>query len=255
VSRQEYDNAAAALLAAAADVAAAKAAVQVANINLDYSRVLAPISGHIGRSEVTEGAYVQQGQATLLATVQQIDQVYVDVNQSSSEVLRLKKDFASGRLKTAGSGEASVKILLDDGTEYPLAGVLKFADVTVNTSTGTVAIRALFPNPDRVLLPGLFVRTRLDEGVNPAAILVPQQGVGRNQRGEATALVVGAEDKVELRVLATDRAIGNQWLVTSGVKAGDRVIVQNLQKVRPGAVVKPVPATNISTPKATASAQ
>lgn len=243
VSQQEYDTSLAALQAGEAEVAAAKAAVQVAEINLGYTSVLSPISGRIGRSEVTEGAYVQQSSATLLATVQQIDQLYVDVSQSSSELLRLKQALASGRLKSVGQDTASVKILLDDGTEYASPGVLQFADITVNVSTGSVAIRALFPNPDRTLLPGLFVRTRLDEGVNPAALLLPQQGVTRNQRGDATAMFVGANDTAEQRVIATDRAIGSEWLVSSGVKAGDRLIVQNLQKIRPGMPIKPVPAT------------
>lgn len=243
VSQQDHDIAFAARQASQAEVAAAKAAVQVAEINLGYTGVLSPISGRIGRSEVTEGAYVQQGAATLLATVQQIDQVYVDVSQSSAELLRLKQALASGRLQSAGTDRASVRLLLEDGSTYAAPGVLQFADITVNPSTGSVGIRALFPNPDRLLLPGLFVRTRLEEGVNPAAFLVPQQGVTRNQRGEATAMFVGANDTAELRVLTTDRAIGSEWLVSSGVKAGDRLIVQNLQKIRPGSPVKPVPAT------------
>ena len=243
VSQQDHDIAFAARQAGQAEVAAAKAAVQVAEINLGYTGVLSPISGRIGRSEVTEGAYVQQGAATLLATVQQIDQVYVDVSQSSAELLRLKQALASGRLQSAGTDRASVRLLLEDGSTYAAPGVLQFADITVNPSTGSVGIRALFPNPDRLLLPGLFVRTRLEEGVNPAAFLVPQQGVTRNQRGEATAMFVGANDTAELRVLTTDRAIGGEWLVSAGVKAGDRLIVQNLQKIRPGSPVKPVPAT------------
>lgn len=253
VSQQDHDIAFAARQAGQAEVAAAKAAVQVAEINLGYTGVLSPISGRIGRSEVTEGAYVQQGAATLLATVQQIDQVYVDVSQSSAELLRLKQALASGRLQSAGTDRASVRLLLEDGSTYAAPGVLQFADITVNPSTGSVGIRALFPNPDRLLLPGLFVRTRLEEGVNPAAFLVPQQGVTRNQRGEATALFVGANDTAELRVLTTDRAIGSEWLVSAGVKAGDRLIVQNLQKIRPGSPVKPVPAT-LGAPAPTAPA-
>lgn len=255
VSQQEYDAAAAALQVASADVAAGKAAVQVATINLDYTHVLAPISGQIGRSEVTKGAYVQQGQATLLATIQQIDQLYVDVSQSSAELLRLKRELANGQLQRVKPDEATVKIILDDGTEYGEAGALKFADITVNPTTGSVVIRALIPNPDHLLLPGLFVRARIEEGIAPAALLVPQQGVSRNQRGEATALVVGADSKAELRVLAADRAIGSRWLITGGAKAGDQVIVQNLQKVRPGAPVKPVPATNIAEPARPAAPQ
>ncbi|MCX6956792.1 MAG: efflux RND transporter periplasmic adaptor subunit [Verrucomicrobia bacterium] len=248
VSQQEYDNATASLKAGDAEIAVAKAAVQVAEINLGYTSVLSPISGRIGRSEVTEGAYVQQAQATLLATVQQIDQLYVDVNQSSSELLQLRQALANGELKRAATDRASVKILLEDGTEYASPGVLQFADITVNASTGSVVIRALFPNPDRTLLPGLFVRTRLEEGVNPAALLVPQQGVTRNQRGDPTAMVVGANNTAELRVLKTDRAIGSDWLVSAGLKAGDRVIVQNLQKIRPGSPLKPVPATLAASP-------
>lgn len=250
VSQQEYDNATASLKAGEAEIAAAQAAVQVAEINLGYTSVLSPISGRIGRSEVTEGAYVQQGQATLLATIQQIDQLYVDVSQSSSEMFQLRRALAKGQLKSAGDGQASVRILLEDGTEYASPGVLQFADITVNASTGTVGIRALFPNPDRLLLPGLFVRTRLEEGVNPAAILIPQQGVARNQRGEPIALVVGANNTAEQRILVTDRAIGNEWLVSSGLKPGDQVIVQNLQKVRAGATIKPIPATLAGTPAA-----
>lgn len=243
VSQQEYDNAHADQLAYAADVAAGKAAVQTAQIDLNYTNVLAPISGRIGRSAVTEGAYVQSGAATLLAMIQQIDQLYVDVNQSSADLLRLQQEHASGKLARADDGQARVTLILDDGRDYAHAGSLQFADVTVDASTGSVLLRALVPNPNRELLPGMFVRARLDEGVSPTALLVPQQGITRNQRGEPTALVVGAGNKVELRALATDRAIGNQWLVTSGVKSGDQIIVQNLQKIRPGAEVKPIPAT------------
>ncbi|WP_438480299.1 efflux RND transporter periplasmic adaptor subunit [Oleiharenicola lentus] len=245
VSQQEYDNANAQQLASTADVAAGKAAVQTAQINLNYTNVLAPISGRIGRSDVTEGAYVQSGAATLLTTIQQIDQLYVDVSQSSSELLRLQEDLKSGRLTRAGEGQARVTLVLDNNRHYSEAGTLQFADVSVDASTGTVLVRALVPNPNRELLPGMFVRAHLEEGVNPTALLVPQQGVTRNQRGEPTALVVGAGNKVETRVLHTERVVGNQWLVTDGLKAGDQVIVQNLQKIRPGADVKPVPATGI----------
>lgn len=244
ISRQEYDDVAAALRIAAADVAAGKASVQTATINLGYTKVLSPISGRIGRSEVTEGAYVQQAQATLLATVQQIDRLFVDVNQSSTEVLKLRKALQSGQLQRAvGRDEARVTVLLDDGSEFPHAGTLQFADITVDASTGSIRVRALLPNPDRVLLPGMFVRARIEEGVNPSALLVPQQGVARNQRGQATAWVVGAGGKAELRVLETDRSVGDRWLVSSGLAAGDQVIVQNLQRIRPGVTVKPVPAT------------
>jgi membrane fusion protein (multidrug efflux system) len=242
VSKQEYDNAIAALKASEADVAAGRAAVQTARINLGYTTVTSPVSGRIGRSAVTEGAYVQQGQATLLATVQQIDQLYVDLAQSSSEVMRLRRDLESGKLQSAGAGRAKVALLFEDGTEYGETGSLQFSDVTVDPTTGSITLRALFPNPQRILLPGMFVRARLQEGVNPAALLVPQQAVTRDQKGQAVALVVNGESKVERRQLVTDRAVGDAWLVTQGLAAGDRVIVEGIQKVRPGAQVKPVPA-------------
>jgi len=242
VSKQEYDNAMAALKASEADVAAGKAAVDTARINLGYTTVTSPVSGRIGRSAVTEGAYAQAAQATLLATVQQLDPVYVDVTQSTAEVLRLRRDLESGKLQSAGNGRAKVRLVTEDGREYGLEGTLQFADVTVDPTTGSIALRALFPNPKRELLPGMFVRARLDEGVNPQAILVPQVGVTRDQKGLPTALVVTPDRKVERRQLVTDRAIGDTWLVTSGVKAGEQVIVEGLQKVRPGVSVNPVPA-------------
>jgi membrane fusion protein, multidrug efflux system len=244
VSKQEYDNAMAALKASEADVAAGRAAVQTAQINLGYTTVTSPVSGRIGRSAVTEGAYVQQSQATLLATVQQLDPVYVDLTQSSAEALRLRRDLESGALQSAGRGRAKVKLVLEDGREYPHAGALQFTDVTVDPGTGSIALRALFPNPRAELLPGLFVRARLEEGVKPEALLVPQQGVTRDQKGLPTALVVDAENKVERRQLETDRPVGDAWLVTKGLAAGDRVIVEGLQKVRPGVAVKAVPAAN-----------
>jgi membrane fusion protein (multidrug efflux system) len=243
VSRQEYENATAALKTADADVAAARAAEQAARINLGYTTVTSPVSGRIGRSAVTEGAYVQAGQATLLATVQQLDPVYVDVTQSTSEVMKLRRDLESGKLQSAGQGKAKVRLVTEDGREYGPEGTLQFADVTVDPSTGSIALRALFPNPKGELLPGMFVRARLDEGVNPQALLVPQPGVTRDQKGLPTALVVTAEKKVERRQLVTDRAVGDAWLVTAGVKPGEQVIVEGLQKVRPGASVNPVPAT------------
>ena len=242
VSKQEHENAMAALKATEADVAAGRAAVETARINLGYTNVTSPVSGRIGRSAVTEGAYVQQAQATLLATVQQLDPVYVDLTQSSADALRLRRDLAEGRLQSAGPGQAKVRLVLEDGREYAIPGSLQFADVTVDPSTGSIALRALFPNPKGELLPGMFVRARLDEGVNPEALLVPQQAVARDQKGLPTALVVGADEKVERRQLVTDRAVGDAWLVTSGLKAGDRVIVEGLQKVQPGAAVKAVPA-------------
>ncbi|HSI07634.1 MAG: efflux RND transporter periplasmic adaptor subunit [Rariglobus sp.] len=245
ISQQEYDDVAAAHLAAEADVAAAQATVQTAEINLGYTRVNAPISGRIGLSMVTEGAYVQQGAATLLATIQQLDTLYVDLTQSSTELLRLRRALADGKLQRTTEGGAKVQLLLDDGRIYSEEGTLQFSDVSVNASTNSITIRATFPNPKNELLPGLFVRARLQEGTTSGAILVPQLAVTRNTKGEATALVVGADSKVELRVLHTDRAVGNQWLVSDGLKPGDQVIVQNLQRVRPGAAVKAIPATNV----------
>jgi membrane fusion protein, multidrug efflux system len=245
ISQQEYDNVAATNLAAEADVAAAKAAVQTAEINLGYTRVNAPISGRIGLSMVTEGAYVQAGTATLLATIQQLDTLYVDVTQSSTDLLRLRRALAEGKLQRSAEGGAQVGLILDDGRSYSEEGTLQFSDVSVDTSTSSITIRATFPNPKNELLPGMFVRAVLQEGRTPDAILVPQTAITRNTKGEATALVVGADNKVELRVLQTDRAVGNQWLVTSGLKVGDQVIMQNLQRIRVGSVVKPVPATNV----------
>ena len=243
VSQQDHDNAMASLKTAEADVAAARAAEQAARINLGYTTVTAPVSGRIGRSAVTEGAYVQASQATLLATVQQIDPIYVDLTQSADEVLRLRRDLQSGKLQGAGKGQARVRLVTDDGREYTHPGTLQFTDVTVDPGTGSVTLRALFPNPGGELMPGMFVRARLDEGVNPRALLVPQVGVTRDQKGLPVALVVNAERKVERRQIVTDRAVGTAWLVTEGLASGDQVIVEGVQKVRPGALVNPVPAS------------
>ncbi len=244
VSQQDHDNAMAALKTAEADVASARAAEQTARINFGFTTVTAPVSGRIGRSAVTEGAYAQASQATLLATIQQIDPMYVDLAQSADEVLRLKRDLESGKLQGPRKGQARVRLVTDDGREYAHPGTLQFTDVTVDPGTGSITLRALFPNPKGELLPGMFVRARLDEGVNPAALLVPQVGVTRDQKGLPVALVVSAERKVERRQLVTDRIVGNAWLVTDGIQAGDQVIVEGLQKVRPGALVNPVPAAN-----------
>ncbi|QCR36874.1 efflux RND transporter periplasmic adaptor subunit [Nissabacter sp. SGAir0207] len=237
ISKQDYDQAQADLRSADAAVLAAKAAVETARINLAYTKVTSPISGRIGKSSVTEGALVTEGQTTALATVQQLDPIYVDVTQSSTDFLRLKQEMAEGTLKQQ-NGKAKVQLTLENGTQYKQEGTLEFSDVTVDESTGSITLRAVFPNPDETLLPGMFVRARLDEGVNENALLVPQQGVTRTPRGEASAMVVGAGDKVETRTLTTSQAIGDKWLVTGGLKAGDRVIVTGLQKVKPGAQVK-----------------
>lgn len=241
VSKQEYDNAMSSQKAYEADAAAGRAAVETAAINLGYTRVTSPVSGRIGRSAVTEGAYVQASQATLLATVQQLDPAYVDVTQSSAELLRLKREVERGALERTGKEGVKVSLVLEDGGAYELPGQLQFSDVTVDPSTGSVVLRALFPNPKGILLPGMFVRARLEEAVNPQALLVPQQAVSRDQKGGATVLVVGAGGKAELRRIDVGEAFENSWLVTSGLQPGDQVIVEGLQKVRPGAAVKPVP--------------
>jgi membrane fusion protein (multidrug efflux system) len=241
VSQQDCDDASAALKLAEADVEAGKAAVETARINLAYTKVTAPISGRIGRSSVTNGALVTASQPAALATIQQLSPIYVDVTQSSAELLRLKQNLASGLLKSNGAAQAKVRLLLEDGSPYPLPGILKFSEVTVDQSTGSITIRAIFPNPKHTLLPGMFVRAILEEGVNEQAILVPQQGVTRNPAGNAMVMVVGSEEKVEPRVIKVLRTVGENWLVGEGLKAGDRVILEGLQKARPGTPVKAVP--------------
>jgi membrane fusion protein (multidrug efflux system) len=238
VSRQDYDNAIAAQGQAAADLAAAKAAVRQAEINLGYTDVRSPISGRIGVSAVTPGAYVQASAATLMTTVQQIDPIYVDVNQSSVEGLRLRRDIASGRVKAHGPDAAKVTLLLEDGSEYGQPGHLAFTDITVDPNTGSVTVRAQFPNPDHTLLPGMFVRARIEEGVNDQVILVPQQAVTRDARGQATALVVGEDGRVAARTLQATRTLGDKWVVEGGLAPGERVIVSGLQKVQPGTTVR-----------------
>jgi membrane fusion protein, multidrug efflux system len=232
VSKQDYDNAVASHLQA-------KAAVETARINLVYTRVLSPITGRIGRSLITEGALVTANQATVLATVQQLDPVYVDVTQPSTTLLRLEREAAAGLLNQNAAGKAQVRVRLEDGSDYARSGTLEFSEVTVDQGTGSVTLRALLPNPERILLPGMFVREEIQEGVREGAVLAPQQGVSHDQKGQPNALVVGADDTVELRTLKTDRAIGDQWLVTSGLKPGDRVIVEGIQAARPGAKVVP----------------
>jgi len=240
ISKQDYDDSFAALQQAAADVASAKAALASARINLEYTKVMSPIAGRIGRSSVTEGALVTAGQAGALSTVQQLDPIYVDVTQSSMQLLRLQRELAAGQLSSTDTQEASAKLLLEDGTEYPEPGKLQFSEVSVDPGTGSVTLRAVFPNPRRELLPGMFVRALVTEGVNDQAILVPHKGVTRNPKGQAIALVVNSENHVEPRVLNVSRVLGDQWLVTSGVAAGDRVIVEGMLKAPPGAEVRPV---------------
>jgi RND family efflux transporter MFP subunit len=244
VSKQDYDN-------AVATAAQTKASADTAQINLIYTRLLAPISGRIGRSTVTEGALVTAGQATALATVQQLDPIYVDATQPSAVLLRLKRELAAGQLVAADGNQAQVHLTLEDGSQYGLAGKLQFAEVSVDETSGSVTLRALFPNPDKLLLPGMFVHEELEEGQRKDALLVPQLAVTHSQKGEPTALIVNDANKVELRTLVTERAIGDKWLVTSGLQAGDRVIVEGVQFAKPGATVKPEelqPGTPATTP-------
>ena len=234
VSQQERDDAFATLKLAEADVASAKAAVQSAQINLTYTKVTAPISGRIGRSSITPGALVQQGQANALATIQQLDPIYVDLTQSTTELLQLKRDLESGVLKSAGKDAAKVTLKLEDGTSYKQDGKLQFSDVTVDPNTGTVTLRAVFPNPDQQLLPGMYVRASLEEGVREEGILVPQKSIMRDATGAPSAFVLTSENKVEKRSIKTDRAIADQWLIAEGLQSGDRLITEGIQKVRPG---------------------
>lgn len=253
MSQQSFDDLKGAEKVAQADVAGGRAAVQAAQINLGYTKVSSPIAGRIGRADVTEGAYVQQAQATLMATVQQLDPIYVDLTQSSAELLRLRRQLDSGELVRSGEG-VKVRLILEDGEVYAEPGTLEFADVTVNPSTGSITVRALFPNPKRELLPGMFVRARLDEGTTPDALLVPQVAVRRDAQGKASVFIVGDGDKVETRQVEAPRAVGDRWLVTAGLAPGDRVIVDGVQKARPGGVVKAVPASAAAPPAASASA-
>jgi membrane fusion protein (multidrug efflux system) len=225
--------------------------VATAQINLDYTNVVSPIAGRSGPSLVTQGAYVQTSAATLLTTVQQIDPIYVDLTQSSVEGLHLRRDLASGQLKVSGPDQAKVVLTLEDGSQYPVPGSLQFSDITVNQATGSVTVRALFPNPQFVLLPGMFVHARIEEGVVDNAVLVPQVGVTHNPQGDATALVVGADNKVALRKLQLKGTRGDQWVVQAGLGDGDRVIVAGVQKVQPGAVVQ---ATEAAAPTTVAQA-
>lgn len=237
VSRQEADNAQAAAQQARADVAAQRAAVQAAQVNQNFTRIRAPISGRAGRSLFTPGALVQAGQADALTTIQRTDMVYVDVTQSAAQIIDLKQAMQEGGVSAAQG--ARVRLQLPNGSIYPVEGRLQFSEVTVDPSSGAVTLRATFPNPDGLLLPGMYVRATLVEGQRTQAILAPQQGISRDPRGRATALVVGAGNKVELRQVTTDRAVGDKWIITRGLKAGDRLIVEGLLNLRPGTVVRP----------------
>ncbi len=241
VSRQDYDDAAAALTQVEADIQYWKATVETASINLGYTKVTAPISGRIGKSNVTDGAIITAYQPIPLATIQQMDPIYVDVPQSTTDLLRLKSRLKNGLLKQDEMDQNKVTLILEDGTAYPLEGTLQFSDVTVDPTTGSVILRAVFPNPEGMLLPGMFVRAMIKEGVNERAILVPQQGVSRDPKGNPFALIVDAESKATFRPLTLDQAIGDKWLVSAGLAPGDRLIVEGLLMLRPGMVVKATP--------------
>ncbi|ANC04737.1 MULTISPECIES: efflux RND transporter periplasmic adaptor subunit [Pseudomonas] len=241
VSKQEYDDANAKRLQA-------EASLKSAQIDLRYTKVLAPISGRIGRSSVTEGALVSNGQTNAMATIQQLDPIYVDVTQSTAELLKLRRDLESGRLQKAGDNAAKVQLVLEDGSTFAGEGRLEFSEVSVDETTGSVTLRAVFANPDHTLLPGMFVHARLQAGVNANAILAPQQGVTRDLKGSPTALVVNKDNKVELRQLKASRTLGNEWLIEEGLNPGDRLITEGLQFVRPGVEVKVSEATNVKKP-------
>ncbi|QBE64873.1 efflux RND transporter periplasmic adaptor subunit [Pseudoduganella lutea] len=238
VSQQEYDDAVTAQKQAAADLATAKAARQTAGLTLGYATVTAPISGRVGRALVTEGALVGQGEATPMALVQQLDPIYVTVTQSATELQQLRQALASGRLKSVGRDEARVTLLLDTGEEYQGAGKLLFSDASVDESTGTVSLRARFPNPKGALLPGMYVRARLEQGINEAAITVPQQAIVRGAEG-ASVMIVGADNKVVAQPVKAEASINNRWVVSEGLKGGERIIVEGFQKAKPGSPVKP----------------
>ncbi len=239
VSQQDHERTQAAAAEAAADVAAYRAALQSAEVNLGYTRISSPIDGRAGKSSVTQGALVNANQAQALVTVQQLDPMYVDLAQSASELMQLRKDIEAGRLEQDRIGAT---LLLEDGSAYPHAGVLEFTDVTVDPGTGSYALRVRVPNPDHLLLPGMYVRTVVELGTRPEGVLAPQQGISRDPKGNATALVVTAEGTVEARVVQVSRTIGDQWLVDAGLQAGDRMIIEGLQKVQPGAPARAVEA-------------
>lgn len=242
ISRQDHDEAEAAFRQAEAAVASDKAALQTAMIDLAHTRVVSPIPGRIGRSAITPGALVTASQEAALAMVQQIDPVYVDLTQSSADLLRLKRALASGSLKRPDGGQPKVRLLFEDGSPYAREGRLQLSEVMVDQGTGMVTLRALFPNPDHDLLPGMYVRAVVEEAVNEQAILAPQQCVQRDAKGNACVLVVGPEDRAEVRPVRVERAVGDQWLIAEGLQAGDRVLADGFQKAQPGAPVKAVPA-------------
>lgn len=242
ISKQMYVNAVAARDQAAADVEAGLAAVRTATINLGYTDIASPITGRIGSSLVTQGAYVQASAATPMATVQQIDPIYVDLNETSVEGLQLRQQVASGRIHLNGPDQTRVRLVLEDGSNYARDGLLQFTDISVNEGTGSVTVRAIFPNPDHLLLPGMFVRAVIDEGTNDHAMLVPQEGVTHDRNGRATVLVVGKDNKVAQRAVSAPRTLGDSWVVEGGLSDGDRVVVSGIQRVKVGMLVRAVAA-------------
>lgn len=240
ISQQQRDDARSQYLQA-------KAVVESARIDLNYTRIAAPISGHIGRSTVTQGALVTASQTTALATIQQLDPIYVDITQPATTLLELKENLTSGQLKSAGKGQAEIRVMLDNGRIYPHPGTLQFSEVSVDESAGAVTLRAVVPNPEGILLPGMFVRAQLQEGVSEQALLIPQRSVTRDTQGKANALILDDEDRVLQRSLVTERSIDGQWLIRDGLHVGDRVIVDGIQKVQPGMQVKPMPVSEVLT--------
>jgi len=253
VSKQEYDNADASAQQARANVAAQRGALQAAQVNQNFTRIRAPISGRISRSLFTPGALVQAGQADALTTIQRTDTVYVDVSQSAAQIIDLKQAMKKGGISEAQG--ARIQLILPNGSAYPIEGRLQFSEVTVDPTSGAVTLRATFPNPDGLLLPGMYARAKLIEGERTQAILAPQQGISRDARGRATAMVVGKDNKVEMRQVTVDRAVGDKWIVTDGLKAGDKLIVEGLVNLRPGTVVKPGAPQQVTAPEGGAAAQ
>lgn len=245
VSQQDYDDAAAALKQVQADIQYGKATVEAARINLKYTTITAPISGRIGKSSVTEGALVTAHQPLALATIQKLDPLYVDVTQSTADILRLRQQIQEGQLDQNGKNQQKVALILDDGTDYPLKGTLKFRDITVDPTTGSVILRIVFPNPNTILMPGMFVRAVVQEGIHKKAILIPQQAVSRDPKGNPVTLVVDKNSTVQQKQITLDRPIGSEWLVSSGLEPGDRIIVEGMLKVKPGIPVKAVPWENV----------
>ena len=244
VSQQDYDDASAALKQVQADIQYGKASVETARINLQYTTITAPISGRIGRSNVTGGALVTAHQPVAFATIQKIDPMYVDVTQSTADILKLRRQLQEGQLSRNGESQRQVRLLLDDNSEYPLQGKLQFQDVSVDPTSGSVVLRMAFPNPKGVLMPGMFVRTIVQEGIHKNAILVPQQAVSRDPKGNPQILIVDKDGKVQQKQLTLDRAIGNEWLISSGIEQGVQVIIEGISKVKPGIPVKVVPFEN-----------